>query len=49
MRQSERVQNSGITKKGTKVSKAKASGKGERLGITYRLEDGTMVYVNESK
>ena len=43
-----------ITKKGTKVkamkvSKTKASGKGERLGIAYRLEDGTMVYVPESK
>ena len=41
-----------ITKKGTKVkamkvSKSKASGKGERLGIAYRLEDGTMVYVPE--
>ena len=41
-----------ITKKGTKVkamkvSKAKAAGKGERLGVAYRLEDGTMVYVLE--
>ncbi len=41
-----------ITKKGTKVkamkvSKSKASGQGERLGIAYRLEDGTMVYVPE--
>lgn len=41
-----------ITKKGTKVkamkvSKSKASGNGERLGIAYRLEDGTMVYVPE--
>ncbi|MBN1904202.1 MAG: DUF2149 domain-containing protein [Deltaproteobacteria bacterium] len=41
-----------ITKKGTKVkamkvSKSKASGQGERLGVAYRLEDGTMVYVPE--
>ncbi|MGD8835729.1 MAG: DUF2149 domain-containing protein [Desulfobacteraceae bacterium] len=43
-----------ITKQGTKVkalkvSKTKASGKGERLGIAYRLEDGTMVYVPEDR
>ncbi len=43
-----------ITKKGKKinamkVSKTKASGKGERLGIAYRLEDGTMVYVPEGE
>jgi hypothetical protein len=43
-----------ITKKGTKVkamkvSKTKATGKGERLGIAYRLEDGTMVYVPEGR
>ena len=41
-----------ITKKGKeikalKVSKSKASGRGERLGIAYRLEDGTMIYVPE--
>ena len=41
-----------ITKKGKKikalkVSKEKAQGRGERLGIAYRLEDGTMVYVPE--
>jgi hypothetical protein len=41
-----------ITKKGTKVkamkvSKLKTTGRGERLGIAYRLEDGTMVYVPE--
>ena len=43
-----------ITKKGTKVkamkvSATKASGNGERLGIAYRLEDGSMVYVPEDK
>lgn len=41
-----------ITKKGTrvkamKVSRTKASGQGERLGVAYRLSDGTMVYVPE--
>jgi hypothetical protein len=39
-----------ITKKGTKiearkVTEKKAKGRGERLGIAYRLEDGSMVYV----
>jgi len=43
-----------ITKKGTqvktlKVSKAQAAGKGQRLGIAYRLEDGSMVYVPEER
>jgi hypothetical protein len=41
-----------ITKKGKKikaikVTKKKVQGRGERLGIAYRLEDGTMVYVPE--
>jgi hypothetical protein len=41
-----------ITKKGTKVkamkvSDSKTSGQGERLGIAYRLKDGSMVYVPE--
>ncbi|MFO8073836.1 MAG: DUF2149 domain-containing protein [Polyangia bacterium] len=39
-----------ITKKGTKiearkVTKKRAKGRGERLGVAYRLEDGSMVYV----
>lgn len=39
-----------ITKKGkkikaVKVSKQKAEGRGERLGVAYQLEDGSMVYV----
>lgn len=39
-----------ITKKGKKikvlrVSKEKAYGRGERLGVAYRLEDGSLVYV----
>ena len=42
-----------ITKKGNKikamkVSKQKAKGRGERLGVAYKLEDGTMVYVPEN-
>jgi hypothetical protein len=41
-----------IAKKGKKieamkVTKQKASGKGERLGTAYRLQDGSMVYVPE--
>lgn len=41
-----------ITKKGKKVtalkvSREKAEGRGERLGVAYRLEDGTFVYVPE--
>lgn len=41
-----------ITKKGKtikamKVTKDKVQGRGERLGIAYKLEDGTMVYVPE--
>ena len=41
-----------ITKKGkkikaVKVTQEKAVGRGERLGIAYRLEDGSMVYVPE--
>lgn len=43
-----------ITKKGSqvramKVSKSKATGRGERLGIAYRLEDGSLVYVPEGR
>ena len=39
-----------ITKKGkkikaVKVSKQKAEGRGERLGVVYKLENGSMVYV----
>ncbi len=41
-----------ITKKGNKikamkVSKQKAKGRGQRLGVAYKLEDGSMVYVPE--
>jgi hypothetical protein len=41
-----------ITKKGekikaVKVSRQKATGRGERLGIAYKLENGSMVYVPE--
>ncbi len=30
-----------------KVSKEKVQGKGERLGVAYKLNDGSMVYVPE--
>jgi len=41
-----------ITKKGKKikaikVTKKKIQGRGKRLGIAYKLEDGSMVYVPE--
>ena len=41
-----------ITKKGkkikaVKVTKKKMEGRGERLGVAYRLEDGSMIYVPE--
>ena len=43
-----------ITKRGRKieamkVSRQKARGRGERLGTAYRLTDGSMVYVPETK
>jgi hypothetical protein len=54
MKQSESGELEIITKKGTqvkamKVSKTRAAGKGQRLGIAYRLEDGSMVYVPEGE
>jgi hypothetical protein len=54
MKQSESGDLEIITKKGTrvkamKVSKTRAAGKGERLGIAYRLEDGSLVYVPEGR
>jgi hypothetical protein len=41
-----------ITKEGKKVTAMKVTkdtvqGRGQRLGIAYKLEDGTMVYVPE--
>ncbi len=52
MKKTENGQMEIITKKGKKikaikVTEEKACGRGERLGIAYRLEDGTMVYVPE--
>lgn len=52
MKKSETGEMEIITKKGkkieaVKVSKQKAKGKGERLGIAYKLENGSMVYVPE--
>nr|WP_321467234.1 DUF2149 domain-containing protein [uncultured Desulfobulbus sp.] len=42
-----------IVKKGTqikasRITKESAQGKGNRLGVAYRLEDGSMVYVPDS-
>ncbi|MCA1786897.1 MAG: DUF2149 domain-containing protein [Desulfobacteraceae bacterium] len=42
-----------ITKKGKKIEAVKVtskqtSGRGQRLGIAYRLDDGAMVYVPET-
>ncbi len=52
MKKNEKGQMEIITKKGKKikaikVTKEKAIGRGVRLGIAYKLEDGTMVYVPE--
>jgi len=43
-----------IVKKGTqikasRITKESAQGKGNRLGVAYRLEDGSMVYVPDSR
>lgn len=43
-----------ITKKGKKIEAVKvkdstAKGRGEKLGIAYRLEDGSMIYVPSNK
>jgi hypothetical protein len=43
-----------ITKQGTKITATKitsekAKGMGNRLGVAYRLEDGSMVYVPDNK
>jgi len=50
LKQSEDGQLEVITKEGKRVSamrmtREQARGKGERLGVAYRLEDGSMVYV----
>ncbi len=52
LKQTENGQLEVITKKGKKVSamrmtREQARGRGERLGVAYRLEDGSMVYVPE--
>lgn len=43
-----------ITKKGTqieaaKVTRSEAEGRGIRLGVAYKLEDGTMVYLPDER
>ena len=52
IKKSENGQMEIITKKGkkikaVKVTKKKMEGRGERLGVAYRLEDGSMIYVPE--
>jgi hypothetical protein len=52
MKQSKNAELEIITKKGKKikaikVTKKTVQGRGERLGIAYKLEDGSMVYVPE--
>jgi len=52
MKQDESGQMEIITKKGKKikaikVTKDKSKGMGERLGVAYKLNDGSMVYVPE--
>ncbi len=52
MKQDKNGQMEIITKKGKnikaiKVTKDKSEGRGERLGVAYKLEDGSMVYVPE--
>lgn len=39
----------GTTLKATKVTRESAQGKGSRLGVAYQLEDGSMVYVPDTK
>lgn len=39
----------GTTLKATKITKQSAQGMGSRLGVAYQLEDGSMVYVPDSK
>ncbi len=43
-----------ITKKGKKIevrkmTKKQAEGKGEKLGMAYKLEDGSVIYIPTSK
>ncbi|MCL1979702.1 MAG: DUF2149 domain-containing protein [Proteobacteria bacterium] len=50
MKQSAAGEMTVISKKGTKIeavkiTKSEAEGRGTRLGVAYRLEDGSMVYL----
>ncbi|MDY7037920.1 MAG: DUF2149 domain-containing protein, partial [Thermodesulfobacteriota bacterium] len=47
--QMEIITKKGKTIKAIKVTREKVKGRGERLGIAYRLEDGSMIYVPEQK
>ncbi|BBO87889.1 DUF2149 domain-containing protein [Desulfosarcina ovata] len=39
----------GTTIKATRVTREAAKGRGNRLGVAYRLEDGSMVYVPDGE
>ena len=41
------IQKEGKRIKAVKMSAEEAKGRGVRLGVAYRLEDGTMIYVPE--
>ena len=43
------IQKEGKRIKAVKMSREEASGRGVRLGVAYRLEDGTMIYVPENE
>lgn len=43
--QMEIIVKEGTRIKATRVTRESAQGRGNRLGVAYRLEDGTMVYV----
>ncbi len=44
----ERMLEQGKMIKNLKITQEKLKGRGERLGVAYRLRDGSMVYVPES-
>jgi hypothetical protein len=43
------IQKEGKRIKAVKMYREEASGRGVRLGVAYRLEDGTMIYVPENE
>jgi hypothetical protein len=47
--QMEIIVKDGTQIKATRITRESARGRGSRLGVAYRLEDGTMVYVPDEK